>query len=136
MLPHQCDAADGQFGFPFVMWKNADAVLFGSLALPRAHGELRPLRANDPTPRRFYSVYWKGVTGGTDSSPTLRWREMDSKLQSLIGWSPRQNANRVQNDQECEAVARAEIVERLGHYRRAALMSSPGAKPASRTAPG
>ena len=80
MLPHQCDAADGQFGFPFVMWKNADAVLFGSLALPRAHGELRPLRANDPTPRRFYSVYWKGVTGGTDSSPTLRWREMDLRL--------------------------------------------------------
>jgi hypothetical protein len=29
---------------PFVMWKNAGAVLFGCLALPRAHCEPRPLR--------------------------------------------------------------------------------------------
>ena len=30
---------------PFVMWKNAGAVLFGCLALPRAHCEPRPLRS-------------------------------------------------------------------------------------------
>jgi len=90
LLPHQCDAADGQFGFPFVMWKNAAAVLFGSLALPRAHGEPHSLRANDPIPCRFYSVYWKGVTNRKRrdhrylSSQTSSMRQLLMMLLTII----------------------------------------------------
>ena len=70
--------------FPFVMWKNADAVLFGSLALPRAHGELRPLRANDPTPRRFYSVRWKSVTNRNRRRDNRYLSSQTSSMRQLL----------------------------------------------------
>ena len=47
------------------MWKNADAVLFESFALPRARCEQRPLKVNDPTlsveqlQRRAMSGRWQ-----------------------------------------------------------------------------
>jgi hypothetical protein len=48
-----------------VMWKNANAVLFESFALPRARCEQRPLKVNDPTlsveqlQRRAMSGRWQ-----------------------------------------------------------------------------